>query len=195
MNDRMMNCGPSDRFIIHHSTSLAPNRPLPMHLTLAQGHGLATMMAVAAVAVLLTAAFYRRAFGALGFRRWRLLLVLRAAAILLAVMLLFRPVLSYQNELERAAGAGVPDRHFGVDGHCRRRLGHRPGSSRRGPSWRNGAKSSSTTSAWPIAFAEQAEPLDRPEELPALAATGKAPRWWRRWRRPRNSSRRPRSPR
>ena len=75
-----------------------------MHLTLAQGHGLATMLAVAAVAIVLAAAFYRRAFGALGFRRWRPLFLLRAAAILLAVMLLFQPVLSYQNEsIERPA--------------------------------------------------------------------------------------------
>ena len=36
-----------------------------MSLTLAQGHSIATMLAVAAVAILLTGAFYHRAFGTL----------------------------------------------------------------------------------------------------------------------------------
>ncbi len=67
-----------------------------MQLTLAGGQNALTMLAVAAAAVLLAGAFYYRAFGALGFRQWRTLLVLRVVAILLVVMLLFRPVLSYQ---------------------------------------------------------------------------------------------------
>ena len=64
-----------------------------MHLTLAQGYSVTTMLAVAAVAILLTGAFYRRAFWPAdrpgnGDRSC----CLRLAAILLVVMLLFRPV-------------------------------------------------------------------------------------------------------
>ena len=118
-----------------------------MQLTLAQGHSVATMLAVAAAAVLLAGAFYCRAFGTLPLRQWRTLLVLRAVAILLVVMLLFRPVLSYQNVsverpaliflLDTSASMGIAD-----DASRRRR-----GSTRPAANWKNGAKSSRAISA------------------------------------------------
>ena len=67
-----------------------------MQLSLFRGYSPMTMLAVAAVALILTGLFYHRAFHALGFRRWRTLYLLRAAAVLIVVTLLFQPVLSYQ---------------------------------------------------------------------------------------------------
>jgi hypothetical protein len=46
-------------------------------ITLDQGHSLITMLGVAAVAIVLTAAFYYRAFGTLRAAQWQTLLVLR----------------------------------------------------------------------------------------------------------------------
>jgi uncharacterized membrane protein len=75
-----------------------------VHLTLEQGHSLLTMLAVAAAAVILAGLGYRRVFGQILPSRWRLLLALRAVAILLVVLLLFRPVLSLErDELRRRA--------------------------------------------------------------------------------------------
>ena len=50
------------------------------------------------MAILLAGVFYYRAFGTLKPKQWRTLLALRVAAILLVVLLLFRPVYSYQEE-------------------------------------------------------------------------------------------------
>ncbi len=67
-------------------------------ITLEQGHGLATMLGVAAAAIGLSAVFYRRAYGALRAVQWQTLLVLRIVAILIVVLLLFRPVHSYTKD-------------------------------------------------------------------------------------------------
>ena len=73
-----------------------------VHLTLEQGHSLLTMVVVAVVTVGLTRVFYRNILGQVLPSRWRLLLGLRVAAILLVVLLLFRPVLSLErDELRR----------------------------------------------------------------------------------------------
>ncbi len=73
-----------------------------VRLTLEQGHGFLTMLAVATVAVGLAGMFYRRILGQVMPSRWRLLLALRVVAILLVVLLLFRPVLSLErDELQR----------------------------------------------------------------------------------------------
>ncbi len=75
-----------------------------MYLTLEHGHSLFTMAAVAIVAVSLAGVFYRRVFHQIMPSRWRWLLALRAAAILLVVLLLFRPVLSLEtDQTERKA--------------------------------------------------------------------------------------------
>ena len=63
---------------------------------LENGSKVSTMLAVAAAAIVLTAVFYYRAFGTLKRYQWQLLLVLRIVAILIVVLLLFRPVLSYE---------------------------------------------------------------------------------------------------
>ncbi len=70
------------------------------NIALEQGSGFLTMLAVAAVAILLAGTFYYRAFGTLKSWQWQSLLALRITAILLIVLLLFRPVFSYYRDLE-----------------------------------------------------------------------------------------------
>ena len=145
-----------------------------MQLTLAQGYSVATMLAVAAAAVLLAGVFYYRAFGTLPLRQWRTLLVLRVVAILLVVMLLFRPVLSYQYVsvgkpaliflLDTSASMGIAD-----DSSGQTRFDQARGKLEKWCETLQG-----DFRLLPIAFAEQAEPLESPGQLPALKPTGKA---------------------
>ena len=89
-----------------------------LHLTLEQGASVTTMLAVG-VALLLSAAFYRRAMRGLRGRRSLVLLVLRWVAIVLVVLLLFRPVVSYRKKsstkpvvavlVDRSASMGTAD--------------------------------------------------------------------------------------
>jgi uncharacterized membrane protein len=93
-------------------------------ISLEAGFGLTTMLAVAAAAILLASAFYRRSFRLLKARQWQILLVLRVAAILLVVLLLFRPVVTYYKDVERrpaliflldsSASMGIADDATGV---------------------------------------------------------------------------------
>lgn len=70
-------------------------------ISLEQGGGAATMLVVAGAAMVLAWLSYRRAFAMLRpARRW-LLLGLRWGAILLVVVLLFRPVLGYRKQINR----------------------------------------------------------------------------------------------
>jgi uncharacterized membrane protein len=145
-----------------------------MQLTLAQGFSVTTMLAVAAAAILLTGGFYYRAFGTLRTSQWGALFALRMAAILLVVLLLFRPVFSYQNELvekpalifllDTSASMSIADDASGVTRF----------NQARGKLEKWCAKLKDDFRLLPIAFAEQAEVLRGPEELPALKATGKA---------------------
>ncbi|MEN6558927.1 MAG: VWA domain-containing protein, partial [Thermoguttaceae bacterium] len=145
-----------------------------MQLSLAQNYGVGTMLAVALAAVVLTALFYRRAFGSLGVRRWGLLLALRVVAILLIVGLLFQPVLSYQTEsgrkpavvflLDASASMSLSD-----DASGRSRFDRAREKMER---WQE--KLQNDFRLLPIAFAEQPQRLDGPESLRELAPTGKA---------------------
>ncbi|MCR4416055.1 MAG: hypothetical protein NUV77_26875, partial [Thermoguttaceae bacterium] len=67
-----------------------------MQLTLKGGFTFPVMFAVLAGAIALAGVFYRRAYGSLGRGQWQLLLGLRIVAIVIVVLLLFRPVFSYQ---------------------------------------------------------------------------------------------------
>src|SRR5690606_25954192 len=76
--------------------------PEPLfELTLQRGYGIGVMLAVAAVAVLLAGVFYWRAYGLLRRGRRPLLFTLRVLAILIVVLLLFRPVVSGHKDLKR----------------------------------------------------------------------------------------------
>ncbi len=144
-----------------------------MHLSLAHGHSLSTMLAVAAVAMVLTGAFYYRAYGTLRARHWMTLLALRAAAITLVVLLLFRPVLSYQNTmserpavvflLDRSASMSIADDASGVSRFDQAR--------QKMQQWHD--KLSGDFRLLPIVFAEQAQPLDDWSQLPSIEPTGK----------------------
>lgn len=70
-------------------------------VSLEQGFSFSTMLIVAAVAIALTGIFYYRTFGILKTKQWLLLFSLRVAAITLILLLLFRPILSYQKELDK----------------------------------------------------------------------------------------------
>ncbi len=141
---------------------------------LEQGSSVATMLTVAAVAILLTATFYFRAFRALKARQWQVLFGLRVVAILLIVLLLFRPVMSYQNELiekpalvvmlDRSASMGITDDSSGVS-----RFDQARGKLEQ---WCKKLKNQFRLSL--IAFAEQPEVLKGPENLRGLSANGKA---------------------
>ncbi len=145
-----------------------------MQLTLADGLSVTTMLAVAAAAILLTGIFYYRAFGTLRTSQWGTLFALRVAAILLVVLLLFRPIFSYQNELtekpalifllDTSASMSIADDASGVTRF----------NQARGKLQKWCEKLKNDFRLLPIAFAEQAEVLRGPEELSALTPTGKA---------------------
>ncbi|MHB1033163.1 MAG: glutamine amidotransferase [Pirellulales bacterium] len=71
------------------------------NLTLQRGYSVATMLVVAAAAIVLTALFYRRAFQAIRPHQRRILLALRIVAILLIVLLLFRPAVSFHKDVKK----------------------------------------------------------------------------------------------
>ncbi len=145
-----------------------------MHLTLAQGFSVATMLAVAAVAMLLAGVFYRRVFKSLLPNQRRTLFLLRAAAILLIVTLLFRPVLSYQNTitdrravvflLDVSASMSIAD---DVSGAARFNLARDKLTE-----WCGKLKDRFRLRL--IAFADHVQPLDGPENLAALKPDGRA---------------------
>jgi uncharacterized membrane protein len=145
-----------------------------MSLTLADGHSVATMLAVAVAAILLTGVFYRRAFGSLRPPQRRTLLVLRSASILLIVTLLFRPVVSYQKSLverpglvfllDTSASMSIADDATGVP-----RLNR---ACDKLTKWCEDIKGTFRISLF--SFSDDAELLDGPAGLPALAPTGKA---------------------
>lgn len=145
-----------------------------MQLTLAQGYSVTTMLAVAAVAILLTGAFYYRAFGTLKAVQWQSLFLLRVVAILIVVILLFRPVFSYQNELttkpavvfllDTSSSMSITDDATGVT-----RFNQARGKLEK---WCDKLKDDFRV--LPIAFSDKPEVLPGPEALAALAPTGKA---------------------
>jgi uncharacterized membrane protein len=67
-----------------------------VQLTLKGGFTFPVMFAVLAAAIVLAGLFYYRAYGSLRRGQWQLLLGLRIVAIVIVVLLLFRPVFSYQ---------------------------------------------------------------------------------------------------
>ncbi len=71
-----------------------------IQLTLAGGHSVWVMILLAAAAIGIAGTFYARTFHMLPPAQWRALFLLRCVAIIIVVLLLFRPVLSYYRELE-----------------------------------------------------------------------------------------------
>ncbi|MBN1394096.1 MAG: hypothetical protein JW959_03640 [Pirellulales bacterium] len=145
-----------------------------MQLSLAHGHSPMTMLAVAAAALLLAALCYRRTFKSLGLRRWGALYLLRAAAILLVVVLLFQPVLSYQKEraekpaliclLDASASMEMADDASGISRFDRVREKYIEWSEKLRNDFR----------LLPVAFADRALRLENLDQLNAMIPNGRA---------------------
>lgn len=75
-----------------------------LQFTLEQGSSYTTLFAVFGTAVLVTAALYYRAFAGLRLSQFYVLLGLRTTAILIVVVLLFRPAFTYQKAEQEKAG-------------------------------------------------------------------------------------------
>jgi uncharacterized membrane protein len=142
------------------------------NFTLEQGSGFGLMFAVLAAAIILVGFFYLRAFGQLKRRQWHTLFSLRCLAILLVVMLIFRPVYSYQKELvnkpglifllDRSASMSIADDASGVS-----RFNQARGQIEK---WREKLRNDFDLRL--VEFAENARPLKDFSELNALAPDG-----------------------
>jgi uncharacterized membrane protein len=145
-----------------------------INFSLEQGSSITTMLAVAAAAILLMGIFYLRAFKTLNLRRRITLFALRAAAILLVVLLLFRPIFSYQKELsrrpslifllDRSASMSIADDATGVTRFNQARL--------QIEKWRTKLKNIFDLHL--IAFAENAQVLKDFEALNGIAPDSEA---------------------
>jgi len=132
------------------------------------------MLMVAVGALVLTALFYRRAYGVLPPRQWFNLFGLRAAAILLVVILLFRPLLSFQSRsdekpalvflLDASASMSIADDESGISRfeQARTKL----------LEWQRMLRNEFRL--LPVVFAIGAEPLASFNELAKVQPTGKA---------------------
>ena len=143
-------------------------------ISLERGYSVATMLVVAAAAILLAAAFSWRTFGMLKARRWQLLLVLRVAAILLVVLLLFRPVVAYHRDVKQRPAviflldtSGSMSISDGATGETRFNQ-----ARRRIETWWQELGDSFDLHL--IEFSERARPLDDVEQLAGLTPEGKA---------------------
>lgn len=143
-------------------------------LHLEQGYSVATMLGVLVGAVALTGLFYYRAFGTLKPRQWLILFALRSLAILIVVLLLFRPVFSYHKDeeqkpsvlflLDRSSSMSISDNATGV---TRFNLAREQVES-----WWEKLKSDFNLRV--IAFADRAEPLETIEQARILQPDGQS---------------------
>jgi uncharacterized membrane protein len=145
-----------------------------INFSLEQGSSIATMLAVAAAAILLTGVFYCRFFTMLKTRHWLMLFALRVAAIVLIVMLIFRPIYSYQRELanrpslvlllDRSASMSIADDASGVTRFNQARM-------QISKWW---AKLKNNFDLHLIVFAENAQLVKDIKDLDGITADGKA---------------------
>jgi len=142
--------------------------------SLEQGHSVAMMLAVAGAAMVLVWLSYRRTFAMLRRGRRRLLVALRWAAILLVVLLLFRPVLGCRKELrekpavllavDRSGSMSVRDDPAGASRFDQAR--------RQATSWC--ARLGTDFDVHLAAFADRAEEVPAAEQLATLAPDGRS---------------------
>ncbi len=132
------------------------------------------MLAIVAVALVLVAVFYRRAFRSLSLSDWLRLYLLRIAAIVIVLLLLFRPVLSFQQQLiERPSLVFVVDNSSSMsiadESDSGTRLDH---ARSRLLDWQQKLKKDYDLHV--IAFADSASIVEKLEALVDLRADGKA---------------------
>lgn len=142
--------------------------------TLEQGGTFTTMAIVAAVAILLTGVFYYRAFRNLRFGQWQLLLLLRSIAIIVIVILMFRPMFSYHKErtrkpgliflLDRSQSMSIADDASGLSRYTL--------AKQQVEKWFERLKDDFELHL--MEFAEAARPLGKIEELNGIAPDGKS---------------------
>ncbi len=153
----------------------APDRAgFVFQIALEQGHSVLTMLTVATAAVVLAGVFYRRIFAQVMPSRWRLLFALRAVAILLVVLLLFRPVVSLQRQemerkavilaLDTSASMGTADDASGASRFDLARA--------RALDWSSRLKRDFDLHV--LEFSDRAVPLEQAGELGRLKPTGEA---------------------
>ncbi len=143
-------------------------------ITFYPGYNGLVLLVLALVAVGLVVVFYRQAYGALRSRQWTTLLVLRLTAIGIVLVLLFRPVLSFEKEsqqhkriiflLDNSASMSVADNAAG------------------GTRWQQACDQFQAW--WPalqsmydlrlIVFSDSAQRLERPEALSKIKPIGDA---------------------
>jgi len=145
-----------------------------VELHLEQGYSIGTMLGVMLGAILLVALFYYRAFGMLKRGQWQLLLALRIVAIILVVLLLFRPVFTYHKDteekpslvflLDTSSSMSIADDATNVPrfNQARKQL----------QDWWEQLNNDFQLHL--IEFSEQAMPLENVALLPTLAPNGKA---------------------
>lgn len=145
-----------------------------VELHLEQGYSIATMLTVIAVAILLAAVFYYRAFGMLRRGQWQLLLALRIVAIVVVALLLFRPMITYHKDLkQRPALVFLLDRSssMSIADDATNVPRFRQATQQIEDWW---AQLKNDFQLHLIEFAEQARPLDDVAQLPTVAPDGKA---------------------
>jgi len=145
-----------------------------VQITLKGGFSYTTMLAVLAASILLAGVFYYRTYGNLRPAQWKLLLGLRVVAITLVVLLLFRPVFSYQFSyqekpavvvlIDTSASMGVADDESGVP-----RLTLARQQVER---WLPRLEQNFVVHL--MQFSDRALPISSPVFLPQLAPTGQA---------------------
>jgi uncharacterized membrane protein len=145
-----------------------------VHLALERGYSITAMLVVAAASILLVVLAYRRTFRQLVPSRWWILVGLRVAAIVLVVLLLFRPVLSLETEelkrrsviflLDASASMGTVDDASGSSRFDQARSRVLDWSGKLGRDF----------DVHVAAFAERARALDRPAALASLKPDGEA---------------------
>jgi uncharacterized membrane protein len=143
-------------------------------ITLEQGHSVVTMLGVGAAALLLTAFFYRRSYRHLPPGRWRALLALRAVAVVVVVLLLFRPVCSFTRDVVEKRSV-----IFLVDSSASMATADDPTGGTRFDQARSRVldwcgKLGGDFDLYVLEFSDRATPLDRPSDLLKRQPAGQA---------------------
>jgi uncharacterized membrane protein len=144
------------------------------HLTLEPGYPVWTMLAVVVAALGLAGVFYRRAYRQVRPVQWRVLLALRVFAIVLLVLLLFRPVLGIETEIRQKRAL-----IFLVDASASMATTDGPAGSSRFDQARNRVldwsdKLGKDFELHVLAFSDRATRLERPGDLAQWNPTGQA---------------------
>jgi uncharacterized membrane protein len=145
-----------------------------VQLSLEHGRSIAGLLVAAAAALALTARFYRACRPELSRRRWLLLVGLRSAAIVLVLLLLFRPVFSLQTDvrhkravvllLDASASMATADDSSGQSRFERART--------RVVDWHRRLHGAFDLHL--LTFAGSAAPVKRPEDLAAINPEGQS---------------------